>query len=123
MGRPGMEKRIEIPRNTKLFWQGCVLAALGILGPALLKEQTLGIYKDLTEAMMTEQSGALIYATLKLVLMNVIRMIPHYTGAFLINESVRIYLLGKKIHDQCHLRLSYMNLFCCRPALGSVKRR
>ena len=96
VGRPGMEKRIEIPRNTKLFWQGCVLAALGILGPALLKEQTLGIYKDLTEAMMTEQSGALIYATLKLVLMNVIRMIPHYTGAFLINESVRIYLLGKK---------------------------
>ena len=91
-----MEKQIEIPHNTKLFWQGCVLAALGILGPALLKEQTLGIYKDLTEAMMTEQSGVLIFAALKLVLMNVIRMIPHYTGAFLINESVRIYLLGKK---------------------------
>lgn len=91
-----MEKRIEIPHNTKLFWQGCVLAALGILGPALLKEQALGIYKDLTEAMMTEQSGTLIFAALKLVLMNVIRMIPHYTGAFLINESVRIYILGKK---------------------------
>ena len=84
------KKNFQIQYNSRLCLQGCILAALGILGPTLIAEQRLGIYDDLTTAMMYECSGALISAALKLVCMNVVRMIPHYLGAFLINESVHI---------------------------------
>ena len=90
------KKNFQIQYNLRLCLQGCILAALGILGPTLIAEQRLGIYDDLTMAMMYECSGALISAALKLVCMNVVRMIPHYLGAFLINESVHIYLFGKR---------------------------
>ena len=90
------KKNFQIQYNSRLCLQGCILAALGILGPTLIAEQRLGIYDDLTTAMMYECSGALISAALKLVCMNVVRMIPHYLGAFLINESVHIYLFGKR---------------------------
>jgi len=46
--------------------------------------------------MMKDSGSELMMAALKLVVMNVIRMIPHYLGAFLINESVHVYLYGKK---------------------------
>ena len=89
-------KKFQLQYNSRLCLQGCVLAALGILGPVLIMEQRLGIYDDLIIAMMDERSGALILAALKLVCMNVVRMIPHYMGAFLINESVHVCLFGKR---------------------------
>lgn len=108
------KKNFQIQYNSRLCLQGCILAALGILGPTLIAEQRLGIYDDLTMAMMYECSGALISAALKLVCMNVVRMIPHYLGAFLINESVHIYLFGKRrfpelryIHLQYHEKSQY----------------
>lgn len=90
------KKTFEIRYNSKLCLQGCILAALGILGPRLIAEHRLGIYENLITVMMEESGGTLILAALKLVCMNVVRMIPHYLGAFLINDSVHIYLFGKR---------------------------
>ena len=86
-----MDKKIGIQHNSRLFIQGCILAVLGVTGPALIGEQRLGIYDSLTAAMMEDSGSFLIIAALKLVTMNVVRMIPHYLGAFLINESMHVY--------------------------------
>lgn len=91
-----MEQGFRIQHNSKLFIQGCILAALGVAGPAVIMEQKLRIYHSLTLAMMGESGSHLVIAALKLVVMNVLRMIPHYLGVFLINESARIYIYGKK---------------------------
>lgn len=91
-----MENKIQVQHNKRLFIQGCILAALGVAGPALLMEHHLQIYASLKAAMMNEKGSELLIAALKLVVMNVIRMVPHYLGAFLINESVHIYFHGKK---------------------------
>ncbi len=92
----GMEKKVGIQYNSKLFIQGCVLALLGVAGPAIIMEEQLGIYESLRAGMMNDRASYLIIAALKLVMMNVIRAVPHYLGAFLINESVHVYLYGKK---------------------------
>ena len=86
----------QIQYNSKLFVQGCILALLGVAGPAIIMESRLGIYETLRAGMMEDRASFLIIAALKLVMMNVIRAVPHYLGAFLINESVHIYLYGKK---------------------------
>ena len=91
-----MGRKFGIHHNSKLFVQGCILAILGILEPAIIMEQRMGIYESLKSAMMDDRASYLIIAALKLVAMNVIRMIPHYLGAFLINESVHVSLNGKK---------------------------
>ena len=91
-----MEKKVGIQYNSKLFVQGCILALLGVAGPAIIMESRLGIYETLRAGMMEDRASFLIIAALKLVMMNVIRAVPHYLGAFLINESVHIYLYGKK---------------------------
>lgn len=91
-----MEKKVGIQYNSKLFVQGCILALLGVAGPAIIMESRLGIYETLRAGMMEDRASFLIIAALKLVMMNVICAVPHYLGAFLINESVHIYLYGKK---------------------------
>lgn len=90
------ERNVQIQYNSRLCMQGSILAMLGILGPSLIAEKRLGIYEDLTLAMMGECGGLLLLAAVKLVCMNVVRMIPHYLGAFLINDSVHIYLFKKR---------------------------
>ncbi len=92
-----MKKCFQIQYNFKQFLEGVVLAALGVLGPKLIAAEELGIYASLTTAMMRESGSSLLFAAIKLVFMNVVRMVPHYLGAFLINESVHIYIKGKKI--------------------------
>lgn len=87
---------LQLQYNIRLLLQGCVLACLGIAGPALIQEQRLQIYNSLTRAMMQESSYVLMIAAVKLVLMNAVRMLPHYLGAFLINESVSVYISEKK---------------------------
>ena len=38
-----MEKKVGIQYNSKLFVQGCILALLGVAGPAIIMESRLGI--------------------------------------------------------------------------------
>lgn len=92
----GNRDRFKVECNYKLCIQGCVLTVLGIMLPAIIMESRLGIYDTLRIAMLTDSSMHLLTAAIKLVMMNVIRAIPHYLGAFLINESVQIYVKNKK---------------------------
>lgn len=92
-----MGKDIEIKCNQKLFFEGAVLAMLGVAGPAMIMESNVGIYDSLTAAMMWDTGSNLISAAMKLVLMNAVRMLPHYLGVFLMNESVGVYRKSKKL--------------------------
>ena len=87
---------LEIRYNRILLIQGLVLYLIGLLGPRVLPAGSFHIYMDLTSAMPKEHCVGLLTAALKLVLMNVARMIPHYLGAFLMNESVHFYRGGKR---------------------------
>lgn len=91
-----MGKRVEFQCNQRMFIQGCVLTLLGIAGPLLVPPRSMGIYETLSEAMYLEDGGLLILAAMKLVLANVIRMVPHYLGVFLINESVHTHVRGRR---------------------------
>ena len=87
---------IQFDYNIRLLIEGAVLACLGVAAPALIHERHLHIYDSLMQAMMQESSYILMIAAIKLVLMNAIRMVPHYLGVFLINESVSIYISEKR---------------------------
>lgn len=95
-GYGGIQRNIDIQCNNRLFLQGCVLTIVGMVLPSIIMERRLGIYETLRAAMMTDSAAQLIIAAIKLVMMNVIRAIPHYLGAFLINESVQIHLYGRR---------------------------
>lgn len=92
-----MRDDFHIECNSRQLVQGCILAAFGVLVPAFIKEEWLRIYVSLTAAMMEERSDLMLTAAVKLVLMNVARMLPHYLGAFLINESVTVRIRGKRV--------------------------
>lgn len=91
-----MGKSVEIRCNRKLLLQGCVLTILGIFLPSVIMEQKLGIYETLHRGMMQDSASLIMLAAIKLVMMNVIRSVPHYLGAFLINESVQVNLYGRR---------------------------
>lgn len=88
--------RNEAHFNRLLLYQGVLLATLGLLGPVILSQHAMHIYEDLSVAMIYKDTGALLAAASKLVLMNVCRMTPHYMGAFLINDAVHLYHDGKR---------------------------
>lgn len=89
-------KSVEVKCNRRLLIQGGILTLLGILLPSIIKEQRLGIYDTLNLGMIEDSASLLVLAAVKLVMMNVIRAVPHYLGAFLINESVQVYLYKKR---------------------------
>ena len=90
-----LTKSVELRYQTGFLLRGCVLALLGIAAPILIRESDFGIYKSMIRA-LDRGSEYLIIAALKLVLMNVLRMLPHYLGAFMINESLQVYVKGKR---------------------------
>lgn len=94
--RVNITKNIEIECQSSVFIQGCILTILGIILPLFITEQRFMIYDTLHTAMMRDNSGLFLTAAVKLVMMNVIRAVPHYLGAFLINESVQVYLNQKR---------------------------
>ena len=87
---------IQFDYNIRMLIEGAVLACLGVAAPTLIHEGHLHIYDSLMQAMMQESSYILMIAAIRLVLMNAIRMLPHYLGVFLLNESVSIYISEKE---------------------------
>ncbi len=86
----------ELRYQPRLLIQGLVLYLAGLCGPWLLPTGRLHIYADLTSAMPKVQCAGLITAAIQLVLLNVMRMFPHYLGAFLMNESVHLKWKNKE---------------------------
>lgn len=67
---------------------GLALIGLGLLMPLLLTERNLMIYDHIHQALLQQDSGILINAALRLVLMNTLRSLPFYLGIMLVMESI-----------------------------------
>lgn len=91
-----MEKKFSVECNLRLLVQGGILAAFSVMGPWIIRESWLGIYASRSSAMMNDSCFLLLVSAIKLVAMNVVRTVPHYLGAFLMNEAVRIRINGRK---------------------------
>jgi signal transduction histidine kinase len=88
---------MEIQYQRRLLVQGLILYLLGLLGPFFFPAGMFHIYQDLTAAMSKTHCSGLLTAALQLVFLNVVRMFPHYLGAFLMNESLHFHWKEKKI--------------------------
>ncbi|MDT3844504.1 MAG: HAMP domain-containing sensor histidine kinase [Bacillota bacterium] len=69
---------------------------LGLWGPLIVRPDEFGIYDHLRRGLEEDRCSDMILAALMLVMMNVVRMMPHYLGAFLIDESIEFKKAGKR---------------------------
>ncbi len=97
--RGGIEVKIEIEKK-KLMIAG-ILILFGITGPLFVNVYNFKIYELLYESLDKNDQGLLMLGAIRLVLLNGIRGLPHYLGAFIIAESTEIKISGKSLP---HLR-------------------
>lgn len=71
---------------------GSVMILASFLMPILFNVNTVHVQASLMDALALWEKTGLLEAALRLVLLNSIRAIPHYVGAFFIGESLRIRL-------------------------------
>lgn len=67
---------------------GCGLFALGLLSPTLLNVHSFGVMRALSAGVLSENHGHLVDAGVRLVLLNTLRALPAYLGAFLVVEGL-----------------------------------
>lgn len=65
--------------------------------PSIVSTNSMKIYLDLQKALDTGEMHYVIIAAFKLVLLNGIRGLPHYLGAFFVGESVSVRFKGKEV--------------------------
>ena len=68
---------------------------VGILMPALLTMERVGIYETLLPGVYLEQEIYVLLAGLKLVALNTVRAYPHYMGVFFLIESFRFLFISR----------------------------
>ena len=83
--------------DIKLRCIGSILVLLGLVMPALITVQNIGIYETLMTGIYREQEVYVLIAALKLVLLNALRAYPHYMGVFFLIESFRNLKLRGKV--------------------------
>lgn len=76
--------------------QGGILILIGAFMPLILREDFFRIYETMQNTLFQEDPFLLLLTSLKLVLMNCVRAIPHYLGAFIISDSLRVTYKGKR---------------------------
>jgi signal transduction histidine kinase len=76
---------LQVWRSPAAAW-GAACLGLGFLMPLLIDQQDFGVLTAIKAAITVEDSGRLLLAALRLVLLNTIRIVPVYYGAFLIGE-------------------------------------
>lgn len=80
----------------RLFYIGAGLVILGLIMPALITVESVGLYDTLMEAIYQDQEIYLLYAALKLVVVNAVRAYPHYLGVFFLVESFESLQLRRR---------------------------
>lgn len=80
----------KVTYNKKLLRNGLFLLVYTLICPLFLTENTLGIYSTFRQALRGNNISLLYISVLKLILLNCLRSIPNYLGAFLISESISI---------------------------------
>lgn len=84
-------RRIEVKlEKPELFFPGIGLVICGILIPGILNVYNMGVLRASMLALSEDQKIRIVEAALRLWLLNTIRALPHYLGAFLIADSVSI---------------------------------
>ena len=75
--------------DRRLLAAGALLVLLGLAMPCFLSVRTFDIYGDLDRAAGTGSAFRLLLAAGKLLLLNIVRALPHYVGAFFVADSFR----------------------------------
>ena len=97
---------INISYNKKRIITGLFLLLLGLIVPFFINERSFNIYDSLGETLATDAPLQLFYGATKLVLMNCIRALPHYMGAFVISESIS-FIIKKKPRFSFNIILTF----------------
>jgi len=79
---------VKIGKRHLLLGAGLVLT--GVFAPLAFNIGNFGISRLLHESIVEANTGKLILAAFKLVILNSIRALPHYLGAFIIAESITV---------------------------------
>jgi len=86
---------ISIKKSTLI--KGLILLVIGIFAPSIVDYEDFSIYKWLYESIETGDTGKLIIAAINLIIMNCIRGVPQYLGAFILAESISIRFNNKPV--------------------------
>ncbi|HWR60157.1 MAG TPA: HAMP domain-containing sensor histidine kinase [Clostridia bacterium] len=77
---------------------GAFLVLSGIFAPMAFNIGNFGISELLHESIVKADTGKLILAAFKLVILNSIRALPHYLGAFIIAEAITVVYRGRNLN-------------------------
>ena len=105
--------------NRRMALEGVAVYLLGLLLPAVLTPNLLHIYRNISSALLTDSEALILTAALKLVLTNVARMVPHYLGAFMINESIHIRR-GKRRLFLFNILMTYLLIYLMYRMINAV---
>ena len=92
-----MMKDLRFRYEKRPLITGALFILAGIFTPAVLGERTFHIYDSLGRAMLAGDTGLLLFTAVKLVLMNSLRALPHYMGAFIVSDACTLSWKGKRV--------------------------
>lgn len=87
-----MIRRLKIDLDKRNAYMGILLVFLGITAPLIINVNNFEILQHIEDSILDSDSGKLLLAAFKLVILNSLRALPHYLGAFIIAESVIVSL-------------------------------
>jgi hypothetical protein len=92
-----MNHILSISVQKRKVLMGAMSVSMGILAPMVFNINNFEIHKLLRESITDLDTGKLILAAFKLVILNSIRALPHYLGAFIIAESITAAFMGRTL--------------------------
>lgn len=81
--------------NRPLFYIGVVLVLFGIAAPSFWTVYNFGVYADLSLAPAQGEKFFILTACFRLLMLNILRGLPHYLGAFYMADALTFHW-GKK---------------------------
>lgn len=91
------EKYIFINIERRKLIVAIILIIIGISAPIFVNVDNFKIYDLLYKSLRDSDKELLLLSSIRLVLLNGIRGLPHYLGTFIIAESIDIKIKGKSI--------------------------
>lgn len=78
----------EIKINKKKFYCGLFLIVLGILTPSFITEDTFRILSNISKVSGFQDMDLILSTGFSLIVMNFVRALPHYVGAYILVDSI-----------------------------------
>lgn len=97
MANRKIQIQIQIQIQYKEAFLGFILVIIGILAPDFINIENFKIYDLISNSITERDKSLLIMASFRLVMLNSIRGLPHYLGTFIIAESIKLILNGRRI--------------------------